>query len=66
MAGTPILTSLPDTVTDSVMLSHITRVAEVFNADAEADGQLAGQMSQLGGGALEKWSSRAKRGALET
>ena len=33
------------------MLSRITRVAEVFNADATTDEQLAGQMLQLGGGA---------------
>jgi len=34
------------------MLSHITRIAEVFNTDAAADEQLAGQMLQLGGRAL--------------
>ena len=34
------------------MLSHITRIAQVlFNVDATADEQLAGQMLQLGGGA---------------
>jgi hypothetical protein len=36
--------SQPDTVTDLAMLSHIARIAEVFNADAAADEQLAGQM----------------------
>ena len=46
------MTSQPDTVTDSVMLSHTTRIAKVVNAVAEADAQIAGQMGQLGGGAL--------------
>ena len=49
--GAP-LTSQPDTVTDLSMLSHITCMVEVFNADAAADEQLAGQMLQLGGEAL--------------
>ena len=46
------MTSQPDTVTDIAVLSHITRIVEVFHADAAADEQLAGQMLQLGGGAL--------------
>ena len=50
LSGAPV-TSQPDSVTDLAMLSHITRIVEVFNADAAADEQLAGQMLQLGGGA---------------
>ena len=52
-------------MTDLAILSHITRIAEVFNADAAADEQLAGQMLQLGGGApADPGGAGAGRGAL--
>ena len=46
------MTSQPDTVIDFDLLSQITRIAGVVNADAAADEQLAGRMLQLGGEAL--------------
>ena len=45
------LTSQPDTVIHLGLLSQITRIAEVVNADAAADEQLAAHMLQLGNGA---------------
>ena len=44
-----------ETTTDVQTLAHVASIAEVFNADAAADEQLAGHMVQLGchsGGAL--------------
>ena len=43
-------TKQPDTVIDLELLAHNTCTAEVFNADATTDEELAGQMLQLGGG----------------
>ena len=45
-------TKQPDTVIELELLAPIACIAEVFNADAAADEQLAGQMLQLGSGAL--------------
>ena len=51
LSGAPLKTNQPDTVMDLELLTHITCIAEVCNADATTDKQLAGQMLQLGGGA---------------
>ena len=44
-------TKQPETAIDLELLAHIAGIAEVFNSDAAADEQLAGQTLQLGGGA---------------
>ena len=55
LMGAPRRDAKEETTTDLQALGHVASIAEVFNADAAADEQLAGRMLQLGchsGGAL--------------